>query len=160
MSTPASFRPGTTTVAFTRCRGSCDIYVMKADGSAERRLTYGEHPGDQAPTWSPDGRRIAFADLNGIFVMDVDGGGRQQLTDGPADDGNPAWSPIAPLIAFDGSRGLFHGDIYVVSADGSGEMSNVTDSLPLDSNPSWSPDGRRIAFLRKRDNARGRGSSS
>jgi dipeptidyl aminopeptidase/acylaminoacyl peptidase len=83
--------------------------------------------------------------------MEVEGGDRQRLTDGPADDGNPAWSPIAPLIVFDASRGLFHGDIYVVSADGSGEMSNVTESLPLDSNPSWSPDGRRIAFLRKRD---------
>jgi Tol biopolymer transport system component len=143
-------------IAFTRCRGSCDVYVMNADGGGVRRLTYGEHPGDWSPTWSPDGRRIAFADLMGLFVMNADGGDLQRLTDGPADDNNPAWSPTGPEIAFDGSRGLFNGDIYVVNADGSG-MAHVTDSLPLDSNPSWSPDGREIAFLRKqRPSARAR----
>jgi Tol biopolymer transport system component len=137
-------------IAYTRCRASCDIYVINADGSGTRRLTYGEHPGDVGPTWSPDGRRIAFADLTGLFVIDADGGDWQRLTDGPADDSNPAWSPAGPAIAFDGSRGLFNGDIYVVNADGEG-LSNVTESLPLDSNPSWSPDGRRIAFMRKQN---------
>jgi TolB protein len=135
-------------IAYTLCRGSCDIYVMNADGGGVRRLTYGEHPGDQSPTWSPDGRRIAFADLMGLAVLNHDGGNWQWLTDGPADDSNPEWSPIGPEIAFEGSRGLFHGDIYVVNADGSG-MANLTDSLPLDSNPSWSRDGRKIAFMRK-----------
>jgi TolB protein len=123
---------------------------MNADGSGERRLTYGEQPGDQSPTWSPDGRRIAFADLKGLFVIDAEGREWQRLTDGPSDDANPAWSPLGPKIAFEGSRGLFHGDIYVVNADGTG-LANVTESLPLDSSPSWSADGRRIAFMRKRD---------
>lgn len=149
--TDAAWSPDGSRIAFTRCRGSCDIYVMSADGSSERRLTYGEHPGDQSPTWSPDGRRIAYADLTGIFAINVEGGDRQRVTDGPADDGNPAWSPAGPLIAFDSSRGLFNADIYAVSADGSGEIANVTDSPPLDSNPSWSPDGRRIAYMRKRN---------
>jgi TolB protein len=144
----AAWSPDGSRIAYTRCQGSCDIYIMSADGTGERRLTYGEHPGDQSPTWSPDGRRIAFADLMGLFEMDGDGGEWQRLTDGPADDSNPAWSPTTPKIAFDGSRGLFNGDIYVVNADGRG-MTNLTDSLPLDSNPSWSPDGREIAFMRK-----------
>jgi PASTA domain/WD40-like Beta Propeller Repeat len=113
-------------------------------------LTHGAPPGERSPTWSPGGRRIAFVDIDGLFVMDAEGGPWQRLTDGPADDANPAWSPVAPVIAFDGSRGLFHGDIYVVGADG-GEPANVTKSLPLDSNPSWSSDGRRIAFMRKQN---------
>ena len=146
----AAWSPDGTRIAFTRCRGTCDLYVIKADGTAERRLTHGEQPGEQSPTWSPDGRRIAFVDINGLFVMDAEGGPWQRLTDGPADDANPAWSPVAAVIAFDGSRGLFDGDIYLVGANG-GQPANVTESLPLDSSPSWSPDGRRIAFMRRQN---------
>jgi TolB protein len=123
---------------------------MNADGGGEERLTYGERPGEQDPTWSPDGRRIAFADIGGIFVMNADGQDWTSVTDGPADDNNPDWSPVGPQIAFDSSRDLWDGDIYLVDANGS-PMTNLTDSEPLDSNPSWSPDGRRIAFMRKRN---------
>jgi Tol biopolymer transport system component len=146
----AAWSPDGRRIAFTRCRGSCHVYVIDADGTGERRLTNGEPPGEESPTWSPDGRRIAFVDINGLFVMDVEGGAWQRLTDGPADDANPAWSPVAPVIAFDGSRGLFDGDIYVVGANG-GELANVTESLALDSSPSWSADGRRIAFMRRQN---------
>jgi TolB protein len=123
---------------------------MNADGGDEERLTHGERPGEQDPTWSPDGRRIAFADIGGIFVMNADGQDWTSVTDGPADDSNPDWSPVGPQIAFDSSRDLWDGDIYLVDANGS-PMTNLTDSAPLDSNPSWSPDGRRIAFMRKRN---------
>ena len=143
----ATWSPDGTRIAFTRCRSTCDVYVVNADGAGERRLTHGEQPGEESPTWSPDGRRIAFVDINGLFAMDAGGGPWQRLTDGPADDAHPAWSPVASVIAFDGSRGLFDGDIYVVSSNG-GEPANLTESLPLDSSPSWSPDGRRIAFMR------------
>jgi Tol biopolymer transport system component len=146
----AAWSPDGTRIAFTRCRRTCDVYVINADGMGERRLTNGEQPGEESPTWSPDGRRIAFVDINGLFVMDAEGGAWQPLTNGPADDANPAWSPTAPVIAFDGSRGLFDGDIYVVGADG-GEPANVTESLALDSSPSWSADGRRIAFMRRQN---------
>jgi Tol biopolymer transport system component len=146
----AAWSPDGTRIAFTRCKGTCDVYVINGDGTGERRLTHGEQPGEESPTWSPDGRRIAFVDINGLVAMDAEGGPWQRLTDGPADDGNPAWSPVAPVIAFDGSRGLFDGDIYVVSANG-GEPANVTESLALDSSPSWSPDGRRIAFMRRQN---------
>ena len=36
-----------------------DIYVMNADGSGKRNLTR-DRANDDLPTWSPDGRRIAF----------------------------------------------------------------------------------------------------
>ena len=146
----AAWSPDGTRIAFTRCRDSCDVYVISLDGTGERRLTRGEPPGEQSPTWSPDGRRIAFVDINGLFVMDAEGGPWERLTDGPADDANPAWSPVAPVIAFDGSRGLSHGDVYLVGADG-GEPANVTESLALDSNPSWSADGTRLAFMRRQN---------
>ena len=146
--TDAAWSPDGTRIAYTRCADSCDVYVMNADGGGVRRLTYGEQPGDESPTWSPDGRAIAFADIDGIFAIDAGGGAWSRVTDGPADDAHPSWSPDGSLIAFDSSRGLFNGDIYVVSVTGK-RIRAVTDSAPLDSHPSWSPDGRSIAFMRK-----------
>ena len=45
-----------------RADGNQDIYVMNADSSNVRRLTF--DPGsDRMPRWSPDGRRIAFSPI-------------------------------------------------------------------------------------------------
>jgi Tol biopolymer transport system component len=48
------------------------------------------------PTWSPDGRKIAFdARRDGntdIYVMNADGSGLTQMTNGPGYDGMPSWT--------------------------------------------------------------------
>ena len=71
-----------------------EIYVMKADGSGQRRLT---QRGAQ-PLWSPDGRRIAFVserDGNAeIHVMNADGSEQRNLTRNQREDERSfAWSP-------------------------------------------------------------------
>ena len=144
-------------IAFVSNRGGelgaahIDIYVMNADGSGVVQLT-DNRAADWEPSWSPDGRRIAFASDRGggweVYVMNADGSGIVQLTYNRVNDGGPNWS-LDGRIAFHSDR---DGDweVYVMNADGSGVV-QLTDNRALDGHPSWSPDGQRIAFHSDRD---------
>lgn len=57
-----------------------DIKVIDASGSNERSVTTGGEMNDRYPTWSPDGRWIAFARIAGqggyeLFKVRPDGTG-------------------------------------------------------------------------------------
>ena len=126
------------------------LYVMNADGSAQRWLTL---TAGRISAWSPNGRRIAFESSRDgnheVYVMSADGSGQRRLTREPSDDYFPAWSPSGRKISFLSSRGG-NFDIHVMNADGSGQ-GNLTRNPAGDSAFAWSPDGRRIAFMRQRD---------
>ena len=107
---------------------------------------------DRAPTWSPDGTRIAFMSTRDgnweIYVMDADGSDMERLTNNTASEYYPAWSP-GSRIAFTSTRdGNF--DIYAMDADGS-DVERLTNNPAEDWFPAWSPDSARIAFLSTRD---------
>ena len=153
-------------IAFVSKRdGNFEIYVMDTDGGNPRRLTNNRHA-DLSPSWSPDGKRIAFiSDRDGhphripgwftseIYVMDADGGNQQNLTNHPSDDRSPSWSPDGTRIAFQSYRDNDRNhniEIYVMDADGS-NLQRLTNNLIEDENPSWSPDGERIVFSSARE---------
>ena len=111
---------------------STDIYVMNADGSGgQTRLTRMTDTGAYAssPTWSPDGRKIAFeSDRDGsdpeIYVMNADGSGVTQLTNNNGYDASPSWSPDGERIAFVSDRAFQdpeelnrNFEIYVMNVD-------------------------------------------
>jgi WD40-like Beta Propeller Repeat len=88
-------------IAFVRSNAeeseSFEIYVMNADdGSEQTRLTDNDAD-DGAPSWSPDGTKIAFSSNRDsifleIYVMNADDGSEQtRLTDNSADDEVPDW---------------------------------------------------------------------
>src|SRR4051794_20556893 len=74
------------------------IWVVPVDGSKEpRRVTFGPKA-DSKPRWSPDGTRLAFVskrkgDAAQLFVLPLEGGEAQQLTDLKESVDQPAWSP-------------------------------------------------------------------
>ena len=139
----------TTKIAFRSDRdGIAEIYVMDADGSNQTRLT-NNADFDGNPTWSPDGRRIAFRSGTEIYVMDADGSNQVNITNHFSLDDHPAWSPDGSKILFESVRDGNY-EIYVMDADGSNPV-RLTNEVENDFNPSWSPDGTRIAFKSQRD---------
>jgi TolB protein len=134
------------------------LFVMGADGTGQRKLVEDRFAGGASadvvasPTWSPDGKRIAFEKDHRIFVVGADGTGLANLTgSGPSGDFAPAWSPDGKRIAFM-SNGEGHFRIYTMNADGSAvvELTGDVPGAPAsdDANPSWSPGGTKVLFSR------------
>lgn len=150
-----SVSPDGTQVAFVSSRdGDPEIYVMKADGTGVRRLTF-FHREDWAPQWSPDGRFIAFLSSREgrarVFVMRPDGSGTRAVS-GTVDTGEErdvAWSPDGSALAFVGRQPGGQTRIWKVAMDGSAPVA-LTSGEQLDDQPAWSPDGKYLVHASDR----------
>src|SRR5206468_1938991 len=85
----------------------------------------------------------------GIFTINADGSGQQQLTAGNIDDEWPSWSPDGTKIVF--RRYAAQPGIYTMDADGS-DQTRIFTADALFEAPSYSPDGTKIVFSVERDN--------
>src|SRR5580765_535401 len=105
-----AFSPNGRKIVFTSNRtGTSQVWLMNADGSNQRQLTFDLQPKDQVPDWSPNGSKIAYlADTHGIadmgnswgdiWVMNANGAHQHQITSGASFYGT-AWSPDGTRIA-------------------------------------------------------------
>lgn len=79
---------------------------------------------DTSPSWSPDGRLIAFTsdrdDNSEIYLMAADGSGLRRMTRHTARDVNPTWTPDGLYIWFASNRGGGW-QIYQMRADCPGD---------------------------------------
>ena len=86
-------------------KGFTDLWLVATDGSGARPLTSDPAP-DSAPTFSPDGRSVAFVSKRDddktpqIYRIAIDGGEAQRVTQLPTGADAPKWFPDGRRIAF------------------------------------------------------------
>jgi dipeptidyl aminopeptidase/acylaminoacyl peptidase len=143
------------------------LYLFDLASKKAELLTPGNHD-EQLPSWSPDGRQIAYVTKRGsdpdrtlnydIYLIASEAGAKErQLTRFPGSDldpyweSRPTWSPDGKTIAYLKSgedKWIYYAPWQLALVD----VASGKESLPapIDRNfykPRWSPDGRYVLAL-------------
>lgn len=130
--------------------GNLEIYSLNLVTLEEKNLT--NNPSDDSmPSWSPDGKKIAFvSEREGnpmIYVMNADGSDTLKLTDNQANEGMPSWSPDGKTIAFVSNMNGTN-MIYTIGVDGTHQQ-RLNDESAEQLTPAWSYSGDKIAYAQR-----------
>jgi TolB protein len=126
------------------CQTNCvswSVYLINADGTGLHSIATEA----RAPTWSHDGRKLAYEDLVtpygealGVAIDSINGSRIRFRAFNADSSAGPTWSPRRDELAFQANR-----TVYTARADGTGRH-----RLARGDYPAWSPDGASLAFAR------------
>ncbi len=124
-----------------------DLWVMPMGGTPEN-LT-GDRFLDTEPSWSPDGRYVAWSSDRGgqlldIWIRDMSNGAVRQLTHLEGSAMGASWSPDSREIAFLEVDGVWRRASVKIVDVTSGAVREIHPSMFGPGNPSWSKDGRHV----------------
>ena len=127
------------------------LQIADADGYNAQVLLESPEP-LMSPTWSPEGRRIAYVSFEGknsaIYMQDVLSGRRAKIAAFPGINSAPAFSPdgqhLAMTLSKDGNT-----EIYIMNLKDK-SLRRITKHMAIDTEPSWAPDGKSLVFTSDR----------
>ena len=138
-----------------------EIYIMKADGSGQKRLTT-VNGYDGGPFFSPDGKQIIWRrfDESGliadVWMMNLDGSNQRQITNFKAMSWAPYIHPSGEYILFASNKlGFENFEVFMVDIAGKKEPVRITYTDGFDGLPVPSPDGKQLAWTSSRGGDRG-----
>lgn len=132
--------------------GDPELFVINADGTGLRQLTHNNRP-DYDPTWSPDGKQVAFVRDRGlkgesVMIISASGGPAKPFFRNCSGAYDPQWSPDGEWIAFEMDVGEDGSDVDAHSVSGHDvKWIAWAESNSTNGNPAWSPDGTQIAYV-------------
>jgi tricorn protease len=133
--------------------GGDELYIAPQDGAgSEVQLTTGGAPFRMPPLWSPDSRKIAYADkdlrlfyvdINDKKPVEIDRGEYGEITDYD-------WSPDSKWVAYAKAVQNTYSVVYMYSTAGRNSTAVTTDFYDS-RNPWFDPEGKYLYFLSNRD---------
>ncbi len=151
---PGAFATRLVYISGTRAtggKGTSRLTMSDSDGARPIVLLETKDP-LLAPTWSPDGKNIAYVSFESgrpaIYRQELATGRRQQLTNFQGINSSPAWSPdgrtMAMVLSKDGNP-----DIYLMDL-GTKQLKRIITHYAIDTEPAWMPDGQSLLFTSDR----------
>ena len=156
--------PGTNgKIAFVSGRGGApnddsgaDVYILEGpEGNVDPVTTAaGQH---RHPSWSPDGKQIAYALFDGtndrdIWIHDVGSTSRSRLTVSLlVQEDRPTWSPDGRYVAYESevTDGSNQQDILITNVKTKDTTNLTNTATAVEGRPVWSPDGETIYYSRR-----------
>lgn len=128
------------------------LIVADADGANAQVVADSPDP-LMSPSWSPDGRRLAYVSFEGrqsaIYIQTLRSGARDRVSARDGVNGSPAFSPDGRMLALTLSRDGGNLDVYVLDLT-TQVLTRLTQSAAIDTEAAWAPDGGSLYFTSDR----------